>query len=66
MRQRLDIFFGFVVEIGHGKFGAERAKGLGAAPGDGLFVGNADDKPSLAFQKLSFHRGNLRFGGSHP
>ena len=56
-RERLNIFLGFVVEIGHGKLGAERAERLGAAPGDRVLVGDADNKPSFAFKKLGFHSG---------
>ena len=55
--KRLNIFLGFVVEIGHREFGAECAEGLGAAPGDRIFVGNADDEAFLAFEKLGFHSG---------
>ena len=42
--ERLDVFLGLVVEIGHREFGAERAECLGAAPGDRMFIGNADDE----------------------
>ena len=57
-RQRFDVFLGFVVEIGDRELRAQRAKRLGAAPGDGLVIGNADDEASLAFEQLRFHGGN--------
>ena len=48
--QRLDVFLGLFVQIGDGKVGAQRAKRLGAAPRDGLIVGDADDQSLLAFR----------------
>ena len=55
-RQRLDEFLGLVVQIGDRELGAERAERLGAAPGDGLIVGDADDQPSLAFEQRRLAR----------
>ena len=60
MRQRLDIFLGLVVEIGDGELRAERAESLGAAPGDRVLVGDADDQTFLAFEQLRFHRREFR------
>ena len=60
-RERLDVFLRLVVEIGHRELGAERAERLGAAPGDRVFVGDADDQASLAFEQLGFdHRDHGR------
>ena len=59
-RQRLDIFLGLVVEIGDRQFRAQRAKRRGAAPGDRLLVGDADNEPSLAVQQLGFHGGKRK------
>ena len=42
--QRLDLGFGFVIEIGDRQIGAEFAEGLGAAIGDGMLVGDADNQ----------------------
>ena len=58
LRERLDEFLRLVVQIGDGQLGAEGAEGLGAAPGDRLVVGNADDEAFLAFEKLGFHGRN--------
>jgi hypothetical protein len=44
LRQRLDVLFGALVQIGHGEVGAERAKRLGAPPGHRPVVGDADDQ----------------------
>ena len=49
--QRLDVLPGLFVQIGDGEVGAQRAKRLGAAPGDGLVVGDADDQALLALQR---------------
>ena len=57
-RQRLDVFLRLVVEIGHGKLGAECPECLGAAPRDRILVGDADDKAFLALEQLGFHDGN--------
>ena len=65
-RKRLDIFPCLVVEIGHGEFGAERPKGFGAAPGDGIFVGNPDDESPLPSRSFALTGGNLRLGDSIP
>ena len=58
LRQRLDIFLCLLVEIGDGELGAERAEGLGAAPGDRVLVGDADDEAPLAFEELGFDDGD--------
>ena len=47
-RERLDIFFGLVIEIGDRDLSAERPKCLGAAPGDRLLVCDPDDETLLA------------------
>ena len=57
-RQRLDVCLRLVVEIGHGKLGAECPECLGAAPRDRILVGDADDKAFLALEQLGFHDGN--------
>jgi hypothetical protein len=71
--KRLDVFLRLVVEIGHRQLGPERPKRLGAAPGDRLVVGDADDETFLALKQLGFcggdHRGlpfALGFGGLRP
>ena len=48
--KRIDVLFGLFVEIGDGDIGTERTKRLGAAPGDRLIVGNADNESLFAFQ----------------
>ena len=50
-RERLDEFLGLFVEIGDRELRAERAKCLGAAPGDRMLVGDADDQAALAFEQ---------------
>ena len=45
------MLFGALVQIGHGEIGPERTEGLGAAPGDRLVVGDADDQALLALQR---------------
>ena len=57
-RQRLDIFLCLVIEIGDREFRPERPKGLGAAPGDRLIIGDADDQTPLAFEQLCLDLGN--------
>ena len=59
LRERIDKFFSFFVQIGHGELGAQGTKCLGAAPGDRLIVGNADHEPFLAIEKLGFDNGQL-------
>ena len=49
--QRLDVGQGLVVQVGHGQFGAHGVKGLGAAPGDGVGIGDAGDQAALAGQR---------------
>ena len=44
LRQRLDIGPRLVVQIGHRDLGAGAAHRLGAAPGDRVVVGDADDQ----------------------
>ena len=44
LRQRLDVRARLVVEIGDRELGAELAERLGAAPGDRVLVGDADDE----------------------
>ena len=51
LRERLDMLLGAFVQIGDGEIGPERTKGLGAAPGDRLVVGDADDQALLALQR---------------
>ena len=48
--KRLDVLFRALVQIGHGKFGTERTKCLGAPPSDRLIVGDTYDQAFLAFQ----------------
>ena len=55
LRKRLDMRPRLVVDIGDRQFCPERAKGLGAAPGDRLLVGDADDEALFAFEQLCFH-----------
>ena len=55
--QRLDEFLRLVVQIGDGELGAEGTKGLGAAPGDRLVVGDPDDQPLLPSSSLAFATG---------
>ena len=55
LRQRLNIFFGFVVQVSHSELGAQGSKCLCATPGDRLVVGNSDDQPFLALKKSGFH-----------
>ena len=57
-RQRLDVFFGLFIEISYREFGAEGAERLGAAPGDRLVVGDANNEALLAFEKLGFDGGD--------
>src|SRR5262249_10889390 len=66
--ERLDVFFGFVVEVSYRELGAERPEGLGASPGDRLLVGDADDETSLAFKQPCFDDRNLEpsFGWCLP
>ena len=54
VRQRLDIFLRLVVQIGDGQLRSQRAERLGAAPGDRLVIGDADDETFLAFEQLGF------------
>ena len=49
--QGLDIGLCLVVQIGNGEIGTERAKGLGAAPGDRLIVGDAGNERLLALEQ---------------
>ena len=49
--ERLDEFLGLFVQVGDGKLRAERAERLGATPGYGMLVGNADDQAALAFEQ---------------
>ena len=49
--KRLDEFFRLVIPISHGQVGAEGAKGLGAAIGDRLIVGDAGDQRFLALEQ---------------
>src|SRR5581483_5077101 len=48
---RLDMWPRFVVEVGHGYFGAEGAKSLGAAPCDRLIVRDARDQRLLPLEQ---------------
>ena len=48
--KRFDMLPGTLVQIGDGEIGSQRAKRLGAAPGDRLIVGDADDQSLLSFQ----------------
>src|SRR5215210_2276447 len=48
-RERSHIFLCFFVEIGHRELCSERSESLRAAPGDRIFIGNADHKASFAF-----------------
>ena len=49
-RERLDVGLGLVVEIGDRELGAEGAEGAGAAPGDRLVVGDADDQAAACLR----------------
>lgn len=49
-RQRLHMRPGLVVEPGHREFRPRVAEGAGAAPGDALVIGDADDQAALAVQ----------------
>src|SRR5262249_43149578 len=49
--ERLHMGLRLVVEIGHGDLGAEGVERLGAAPGDRMLVGDADDEPLLALEQ---------------
>ena len=49
-RQRFDKAAGFVVEAGHHQFGAHLVRQLGAAPGNAVFVGQAQDQAFFAGQ----------------
>jgi hypothetical protein len=59
-RERLDIFLGFVVEVGDRELGTERAERLGAAPGNGLIVGNTHNEATLALEELGWDGGDQR------
>src|SRR3954470_7103522 len=72
--QRLDIFPRLVVQIGDGDLGAQRAKRLGAAPGNGILIGDADNQAFFSFQQscLDGRKGAVRppryfmlFSGAH-
>src|SRR5258708_5848913 len=47
-RQRLDVLFGLVIEIGNGQIGAEGAEGGGTAPRYGLLVRYPYPQPFFA------------------
>ncbi len=51
-RERLHMRLGLFVEIGDRKLGAEGVEGSGATPGDRTIVGDADDQPFSAPEKL--------------
>src|SRR6476646_932041 len=51
LSKRLDMLFGFVVEIGDGEVCTQCAEGLCAAPGNGLVVGDADDETLFSFER---------------
>ena len=61
-RERLDVRLGLVVEVGDRELGAEGAEGAGAAPGDRLVVGDADDQALLAVEQLRLHVGQGHAG----
>ena len=46
--ERTDIFLGLLVEIGDRKIGALSVKRLGAAIGNGLIIGDADNQRLLS------------------
>jgi len=53
--------------LGHRESGPERAERLGAAPDDGIFVGNADDEALLAVEEIGFHlRDTAGTGSPNP
>ena len=60
LRQRLHMRTRLVIEPGHGQFGASRAQGAGAAPGDALRVGDAHHQPAFSLQWQEW-----RHGGRH-
>src|SRR5690348_16441057 len=56
--ERLNEFLCLVIEVRDGELRSERAKGLGAAPCDGVLVRYTDDETSLSFQQLGFDSRN--------
>src|SRR6266404_3015239 len=53
--QRIDVFFGFLVQIGNGQIGAEGAKCGGATPSYGSIVRYPHYQPLFALQKFSLY-----------
>lgn len=51
-------FLGLVVEVSGCQFRSERAERLGAAPGNRLLIGDADDQPLFRFEELGFYDGD--------
>src|ERR1700756_1896785 len=51
--KRLDELLRLVIEVGDPELGPERAERLGAAPCNGIVVGDADDQPTFAFEQRS-------------
>ena len=49
-RERLHMFLCLFIEIGDGEVGSQGAERLGAAPGDRLLVGDADDQAFAPFE----------------
>ena len=52
--QRKNIFLCLFVKISNDKIGTQRTESPGAAPGDRVFVRNANNQTSLALEKLGF------------
>src|SRR5205085_11755412 len=57
---RLNIFLCLFIHVGHGKIGTERTKRSGTAPGDRVFVGDADDQTAFALKQLGFRSRDKR------
>jgi hypothetical protein len=51
-RERLHISFGLLVYVGDRKFRAESTECFGAAKGDRVLVGDPENKPLLACERL--------------
>jgi hypothetical protein len=53
--QRIDVLFGFLVQIGHCQIGAEGTEGSGTTPSYGLLVRYADHQSFFPFQQFSLY-----------
>ena len=61
--ERLDVRPGLLVEVGDREVGPELAEDPGAAVGNRMLVGDADDEGTLALQNLRLDRDFGQFGG---